>query len=410
MLKVRIRNKDSFFAFENILLFFYLCMRLNPNFQSDSVLYSAVPVLLSLVLLLNLYIKRELSITKVLGNSYVRWIVFFTVFSILSFLWSIMPATSNVNFFAINIITMIPFALYVTNEKRLENVLKIFIAATLLTCSYMFLFTDVSMMSIEGANRLGSIEEGWNSNAIGLMCSLATVFCLYLYSERKNTKVIYLLCICVFVTIVLLTGSRSAFLRLIMCWLLYIIFCRPRGNTIYFFIALLIGIFTVYLALNVSFLYSKVGIRIETVFNLITGSGNVDSSTKIRLAMIENGIYWFKQKPIIGFGIDNFRFLWEQIAGYQTYAHSNYVDLLVGVGLIGTFIYYSFYVKQIKVLKKCLKKRRKLSAVFLAVISTLLILDLITVTYNSRISQIVLCLVYCGGFIATNSNINTSAD
>lgn len=384
-------------------------MRLNPNFQSDSILYSAIPVLLSLILLFKLYIKREISITKVLRNSYVRWIVIFTAFSILSFSWSVMPAMSNINFFAINIITMIPFALYITNEKRLENVLKIFVAATVLTCVYMFLFTDVSMMSIEGANRLGSVEEGWNSNTIGLMCSLATVFCLYLYSESKNAKGIYLLCICVFVIIVLLTGSRSAFLRLMMCWIFYIIFCRPKGKIIYLFIALLVGICAVYLVMDVPFFYSKVGIRIENVLNLITGSGKVDSSTIIRLSMMENGIYWFKEKPIIGFGIDNFRFLWGQIAGYQTYAHSNYVDLLVGVGLIGTFIYYSFYVKQIRVLKKCLKKRRKLSAVFLAVISTLLILDLITVTYNSRISQIVLCLVYCGGFIATNSNIKNKS-
>ena len=108
-----------------------------------------------------------------------------------------------------------------------------------------------------------------------------------------------------------------------------------------------------------------------------------------------------------GYGIDNFRFLWIGVAGRETYAHSNYVDLLVGVGFIGTFIYYSFYTRQIVTLYRGLTQHRKLCAAFLAVICTFLILDVITVTYNSRFSQIILCLVYCAGDIANRNIIKT---
>jgi len=396
---------SNLFTLENILLLTYLCMRLNPDFQSDSIIYSAVPVLMAFVLSFKLWAKREISVMKVYSSDYVRWIVVFTAFSFTSFIWSIEPAWSLVNFLGINLITMIPLALYISNENRIKNVLKIFILATMITSMYMFLFTDVSMMSIEGADRLGS-EDGWNSNGIGMMCSAAAVFCLYLHSESKYTRGFYTLCTVLCIGIVLLTGSRSALFRVIMCWLFYKIFGRSRGKILHFFLALFVGVVALCLVMNIPFLYSTVGVRIENLLSFVTGSktGAVDSSTIIRAAMMEYGIGWFLENPILGYGIDNFRYLWSGVAGYETYAHSNYVDLLVGVGIVGTIIYYSFHVKQILVLYNGLKERRKLCAAFFAILCTFIILDIITVTYNSRFSQIILCLVYCAGFVAANKD------
>jgi O-antigen ligase len=397
-------NKDSLFSFENILLMIYLCTRLNPDLQnSDSVLYISIPVLLSLVILLKLFIKKELSLKKIFCCNYVRWIVVFTCFSLFSFIWSISPATSNINFFIINLITMIPFSLYISNNIRIENVMKIFIAATIVTTVYMLIFTDVSMVMIEGARRLGSEDEGWNSNAIALMCSISTLFCLYFLHKRNEIKFIYLLLFATFILIIILTGSRSGLFRILISYLLYLVFSKERNKLLYGIISIVLLIFVLYLVMNIPFLYNTIGVRIESLTNLISTTGYADSSSITRLMMMKNAFEWFSENPLLGYGIDNFRYLWFQVAGYETYAHSNYLDLLVGIGIIGTGIYYWFYGKQILILYKRLNYNRKLCAVYLAILCTLLILDLITVTYNSRISQIVLCLTYCAGVVA---NIN----
>ena len=152
-------------------------------------------------------------------------------------------------------------------------------------------------------------------------------------------------------------------------------------------------VFLVFLILKVPYLYKTVGYRIESMFGFLLGAGTEEGSINLRNTMIEYGIEWFKSKPILGYGMDNYRVLYGASTGWTTYSHNNYIELLVGMGLIGTVIYYSFYFVCIRY---GLRQKSLLSKYFLGILLILLISDYATISYDNFTTQLLLCLCYEG--------------
>jgi O-antigen ligase len=64
-----------------------------------------------------------------------------------------------------------------------------------------------------------------------------------------------------------------------------------------------------------------------------------DKSTTERSMLFFAGIELWRQSPLIGFGIDQFRMQ----SPYGIYSHSNFTELLSGLGLMGLGLYYSIH-------------------------------------------------------------------
>ena len=103
-------------------------------------------------------------------------------------------------------------------------------------------------------------------------------------------------------------------------------------------IVALILIIAVYAVFNVEFLYDSIGYRMEGLVNMVTGEGEVDASSKVRVNMVDEALQLWQDKPIFGNGIDMFK----KLSSYHTYSHNNYAELLCGVGIFGFCIYYYF--------------------------------------------------------------------
>lgn len=69
-----------------------------------------------------------------------------------------------------------------------------------------------------------------------------------------------------------------------------------------------------------------------------------ESSVYERNAMVDRGLEIWQERPLFGFGIDSFRY----ISGFETYSHNNFIDLMVGTGIIGLFIYLAIHLAAIK--------------------------------------------------------------
>ena len=141
------------------------------------------------------------------------------------------------------------------------------------------------------------------------------------------------------------TASRKALLIAVFGIALYYYFKHPNKR----FRNLLVILFGIYIAfqlvMNVPELYAAIGWRIEGMLSLVSGKGTVDSSALLRSQYIQVGFDAFKESPIIGYGIDNYRYINLRETGHLTYSHNNFVDILVGVGGIGFLIYYFYYIK-----------------------------------------------------------------
>ena len=258
---------------------------------------------------------------------------------------------------------------------------------------YILLFADLNVDMVEGASRLAGDSETWNSNDIGIMCSFAAVMSLYLKKTFK--KNIYLANLLFLIPIAFMTGSRKTFIILILSVALFYVFSAKRGKLLNTMLAIITIVFSYYLVMSVPSLYDSVGIRIESMLNVFTGVSTIDSSTRLRMNMIEYGLIWFKEKPLLGVGIDNYRYLWHSVSGVAMYAHNNYIEILVDLGIVGFIVYYSIYISAIRKLTKSLKYDRYFFAVALSILLTLATVEMSLVSYNYRFIQIILCLVLC---------------
>ena len=151
---------------------------------------------------------------------------------------------------------------------------------------------------------------------------------------------------------------------------------------------MLFGLFLIgvvfFLIMNVPFLYNEVGFRFEGIVT----NGEVEGSFRGRERMIALGWSLFRDNPLLGYGVNNFRAL----SPWNTYAHNNYVELLVDVGVIGTALFYFWAVV---LLRRAIRtKYSKTNGIIMAVTLTVLLLGIMDVQYNSMLSLTVLFLAF----------------
>jgi O-antigen ligase len=111
-----------------------------------------------------------------------------------------------------------------------------------------------------------------------------------------------------------------------------------------------------------------------------------DSSYRTRTEMIRQGIELWLQAPLFGNGLDSFRAL----SGQETYSHNNYVELLCGIGLVGTLLFYAIHTQ---VLMRAARAHRSLKHYCWVFILMLLLADIGYVSYKSKQSIMILMVL-----------------
>ena len=196
------------------------------------------------------------------------------------------------------------------------------------------------------------------------------------------------------------SGSRKALLIIALgLMLLYIVSYGWRAA--YRIIIPVLGLGLFYVVANDYIEGSSVFNRFDSFINLFTGEGKVDSSTLIRQQMIEFGLISFLNRPLHGYGLNNFSVLYINYSGAATYAHNNYVEILVSIGLIGFFLYYWLYgvilfnFRYLLKLKKHLTKENNLMySVLFCLLLINLLMDFASVSYYEKMTYVYMVLFY----------------
>lgn len=103
-----------------------------------------------------------------------------------------------------------------------------------------------------------------------------------------------------------------------------------------------------------------IGFRLEGMFNGFFGNEEeMDGSTYTRIQLVDFGKEIFAQRPWLGYGVCNFRAVYLSYfpGRHALYAHNNYIELLVDLGIVGLVLYYIFYIYLIVRLFKIAKKQ-----------------------------------------------------
>ena len=361
----------------------------NSDFRAASMLWYGVSLITIGVLA---YIVSSKYMHKSVGV-YAVWAVAFFGYSFISGLWAIVPDnifdTSKTLFliFAVNIL----LSFIIENKEDVKNLLLANFLALVLFLVYVILKVDVSQLGEDrlGVGLLGSL---WNANDVGLKLCVGFALALYLGFERKEIalRVCFWIIGLLFAAISLYTGSRTAFLLLIFIGVgIFFLISKNKLLAIGIIAAFVVGMYL--LVMNVEPLYEVLGKRLESLIINLFGGDASEGSFDARAEMIKLGWRWFLERPIFGYGLNNFRTLYEQAAGVSTYSHNNFIEILVSGGLVGFILYYFIYGYVFVKLFKPAFVEREIMAIILFVINLMLIgLQIATISYFDTLFNCIL--------------------
>ena len=339
-----------------------------------------------LFLFLMIYFFREKKIYK---SWYCKWAIIFLLFNIVMIRYSYSKTISIYYTYSLAYVLVINILIcqFIIKNKIYRKLFEVIAVGATLRAFYVFISSGFFAF-------LNSRVEG-SANLIGLYCSIAFSLCYFLKKTSNGKRNAFYNTLEIFNCIfVVLSASRKAILFLILPILFYLI--SKNKNPIKLFFSIIIVLFFVFiiyeLLMNIEFLYQFVGHRIESMISGFSG-GKTDSSTSTRMILIEDGIKWFKQKPWVGYGPAVYRVLHaDAYYGNLLYAHNNYIELLVDLGLIGTVLYYILYVKLLLKSIICSIKINKKYFILVGIILSFIIGEYGLVTYYDAIFQLILMI------------------
>lgn len=245
----------------------------------------------------------------------------------------------------------------------------------------------------EYANSPISFSGHHNANFVACILLYALIFDLDDYLKTKDK--LSMLRMVLFVGGILLTGSRKGLISVciaISLLPLLDIFDSKRDVFLKIMKYSLVGIAVIVVGLLLLFkvpaLYEIAGKRIEAMF-AVFGAANSrgDSSMEYRALFIEEAKKFFYTSPIVGIGIDNFKYV-NFIKGY--YAHNNYWEILTGSGIIGFTIFYTAYILLGVNLWKARRKHIPNAAALLVYLFIMVLTDYFLVSYLERLNLLLL--------------------
>ena len=361
----------------NILFLYILSLYIFTFIPGLNLVSNAIGGIFILLVGIKMYLQKR----RIIFDWFLFLYLLFILVCVISCFIALEPFTSidRVKTLFLYFILIFTLINYIDNYDKLEKLITYFICSGVISSIIILLGSDLSQMHTFG-KILG------NKNTMSVIIGMTVVFSFYfiLYKE----KYIYIYPAIITLIVVLLTRSRTGFVLVMVNIFLLICFLDRIDfkKKIKYIILIILALFLFYyLTANVPFLYKIVGKRWEHVTHFFRGIGTSEKSILVRAQMIKFGFKMFQEKPIFGYGINNYKVLFKNAFGIRRYSHNNYIELLVGVGIVGLISYYLMYFKimfeLIKVKSKSLKNYRYL---FLSLLISILIIGYSNVYYFKK--------------------------
>ena len=368
-LRIRTHADEGFSLLEIVAIAFYILVEINVELFVHRPLYIAAVSFLLIAFGISKGIRLR-------ALSYLVWIMLWAGMTAFSLLYSI-----QISYTATALLTILArgIAIYliitrIETKEELIYLLKIFI--NIATINLLYVLTKVDVTTL-GISRIGvrTIESdvSWNSNSIGTILALASasiIILLYHQKYKRPRRIVALLQLTIFAIVTLLCGSRISLLLLVGIPLSVYLFSsniKTAGRNIVIIVLVLIMVY--WLMMNVPAFYAVLGSRVERLILTIRGQSVTDGSINSRIMLIEYGMQWFRERPLFGHGMYTFMALSSSYFSYAWYAHNNYIEILVGTGIVGLIIYYWYYLRIIiKAIRLKLDERRMIVPIMMVML------------------------------------------
>ncbi|MGN0354885.1 MAG: O-antigen ligase family protein [Muricoprocola sp.] len=336
------------------------------------------------------------------------WMLLFWVYGAVSILWCI--DASNVYRVLFNLVKIMLACFVIRPHLNDREAIHHTIVLLLIALVYMAVLLLVrTPQSAWGTERIGAVIN-LHSNEIGRLTCLGSLLSFYLFTEKKNNRILWLLLTVLFAGMALLTGSKNAILILVFQFGAYYFFISGNWKRILVVAGIILAVVAgIHLLQTNEVLYNLVGVRFERMFQLFTTGTAADGSTNERLFFMQTAWKLFKEKPLTGIGLNNFSAYLKSVRySNAVYSHTGFLELLSTLGIIGFTIYYVMYVRTIKSLSGVVRDHDKLTAVLLVINLRVFIFDVTSISLYTYNSFITLMLGYCLGCVLESEKIEIS--
>ena len=274
---------------------------------------------------------------------------------------------------------------YFSKQNTVDDLLKVFLKSGYFLCIYTLVFYGQSgvMNHLKSNIRIGN--DFTNANALGIVA--ATSIIIEVYYIINNKADIWAIFMAPAIVVLAISQSRKAIV-LVVIGTAFLIVSNSKnksiGKSILGVVGGIITLFILmYLLSNVS-IFSGVMSRFTTFFESLNGQRAEDIRTIFRRI----GMAQFKRTPIFGIGIGNSLELLGRSGYNRTYLHSNMVELLACLGIVGFLIYYSIYFYLGYKLFKYRKCDDGITNLCFVLLVMMFIMDYAQVTYYDKVQYL----------------------
>lgn len=266
---------------------------------------------------------------------YILSYILFCIWAVLSYGWASYSNAVSEQLFNLlsTVLTNIIFTLFIIKKKEYFQSMLIWLYPVFV----IYIFQSIFVGNFDSSMRFSSTGA---TNQFGISISYIYLILLYAIKTKQLKSKLVIPILFISLVLSLLTGSRKTLINIVLFTILVFCFSKYDKNFLKIFgkvvLGIIIALILLLIVMNVDILYDVLGSRIESLFLYFSGDVTVDLSALRREYMKEDAISLFLSHPITGVGLNNFKY----IARYDTYAHSNYYEMLSCLGIIGTVLYY----------------------------------------------------------------------
>ena len=346
---------------------------------------------------------------KIRVSTYNIWYAALLILCIFSLFWATNMDIGSIYNMAVSLVITLCFIIVLDTPNKLDACLRVFVLSA--DIMGVLLIATGQLTGELSEDRLGQ-EVAGNANAFSALMMVAAVFAVWLllYKSPKMRDKLFNLASYLFILLMMaLSGGRKTVIAVAVCTFFFIVFMNGSklNKVIKNTLLAIAAVALLYNAMmTIPVLYETIGQRFEGLFDFIGGGTSSVSSDKIRERMIEIGLEKWLERPVLGYGVDTFKYYNKIATGHFYYAHNNYVELLYDLGLVGFVLYYGYIFKLWYSLRKSKNRNSEYKMLGMGLILELLVFDIGGVSYYAVLNQIILCIVFmCCKFSNKSENI-----
>lgn len=278
------------------------------------------------------------------------------------------------------------FAIY---ENCSDRFYMVYIVAVDIVAVYTIIYYGIDSL-IKSVATISRIENAFNNvNVLGMLFAISLLISYSGFLYGKSGKQVWIQILFMLFMVLSMSSRKAMILVLIGCVLLtYLKIRDEKIDQILIKIILIISVIGIalYLLRNTVIMQS-VFERLSGVLGIFEFTGmQMDDSTWLRVRYIRIGMDVFYEHKFIGIGLDNSRFVLEQLTSHATYTHNNFVELLCDTGIIGFGIYYLRHIILIFVIWKNRNKWTDKDKFAFVMELLLLLMDYGMVSYGAMVT------------------------